>query len=288
MEQDALVGAILLPVAVATLLLGAVRLFRWRWAWCGSETWCAVAGVLVIGAAFAQQVSGGFSYGAFPWQPHTRFDWLPWGLALTVLITAVGKCGRIEALIAGVGAGAVFVLVAPAGQPGWVRAVGAVIAVVAAVLVMIAPRSVPREGAPRDGSPRDPSAFLSMWGSAAALSMLVLHAGFARLAVVLGAFSAFMAAVALLRRVQPPLHAGPAAVALWCAAMAAGAVCGMASGSDKIPAIVWWSMAASPGAGAVAAIPCIARRPRMAQVVRVAAPVALAALGLGVGVACSR
>ncbi|MDZ4830326.1 MAG: hypothetical protein SGJ09_09040 [Phycisphaerae bacterium] len=118
----------------------------------------------------------------------------------------------------------------------------------------------------------------------ASTAALVLHSGFAKAGVVAGAASAALGAVALVSwRTRTGL--GHAANATALALLASFAALGRAYADDArplFPAWIWLIPVAAPLAAWVAEAPALARRPRLASVVRWAAPLTLAfgAVGL--------
>jgi hypothetical protein len=272
MEIDALLYAILIPTVAAAALLATLGVLRRRWPWCAWQGWPALALAGVVFCACAQQ------FGGVPWKPHISFDWFPWAIALTAALALVAHATDRSASqslsLAGtaLAASCAFVLASPAGLSTAARFGGAAVAAIATATAV--------HGTRRAG----PSAALGMWGSAAALSGLVLVSGFAKLAIVLGAFSAMSAAIGVLGWVQRPLPVGPSAVAVWCAVMATSSMYAMGNDVTLIPSAAWWLAAASPAAAGLALIPKISSRPALANTVRVGAPIAAAALAALVGV----
>ncbi len=266
MEIDALLYAILTPTVAAAALLAALGALRHRWPWCAWQGWVALALAGVVFWACAQQ------FGGVPWKPHISFDWLPWAIVLTavlaVLAHALGRTKLQSLSLAGtaLAASLAFVVAAPAGLSTTARIAGAVIAAASTAVALHATRQA------------GPTAALAMWGSAASLSGLVLISGFAKLAIVLGAFSAMAAAVAVLGWVQRPLPVGAPAIAVWCAVMATASMYAMGNDVNHLPTAAWWLAAASPAAVGFALIPKVSTRPTLANAVRVGAPIAVAAL----------
>lgn len=118
----------------------------------------------------------------------------------------------------------------------------------------------------------------------AGTAALVLQSGFAKAGVVAGTASATLGAVALVSW-RTHIGLGQAANATALAVVASFAALGRAYADDArplFPAWIWLIPVAAPPAAWLAEVPTIARRPRLANVVRWAAPMMLAfgAVGL--------
>lgn len=309
MEIDAIIGAVIVPAAVAAALLFALRTARARVQWLGSTTPPALALALATVLASRHQFSGLF------WPPRIALESLPWVVACAALVASVvrevvpsrGLSPRPQPLDASNGAPkstqdsaqgstqdnprdsaadnasdtrsasaiaavvtcvvALFLLKLPAGDAATRIAFTGLVAMAAASAALTFRRA-------------GPGCAIAMWGSAACMAGLAVMASLAKVSLVLGAFSATAAAIAVLAAVQRPLLLGAPGAALWATVLGATAMLGMSYDEAGLPPVVWWLAGTSPLAACIGLVPRIARRPRTAAVVRVGAPIALALIAV--------
>lgn len=296
MEEDALLNAIAIPVLIAAVALFAARCLRGKCAWLAAPQLPATALTGVLFAAFAQQSSG------LPWPPHISFDWFPWGIAIVWLATSLlALWRRVDqsphgCFLAGVATAAAFAVIAPAGLHVGFRALGAAIAGIC-TFAQLRSRWIPEASAANAGASTQPNSpsisrtyvgatiatAIAMWGSLAALSLLVLASGFAKLAVILGATSAFSAALAVLAAVQRPLVLGTPTIALWCAIQAVAAMYAMGNDDGAVPTYAWLLAAAAPLAIAIVFAPPVSPKPRLVLCLRAILPPVVAVVALCIG-----
>ncbi|MFO0961504.1 MAG: hypothetical protein U0625_01205 [Phycisphaerales bacterium] len=317
MELDLLLRAVLGPAAASAAALVALRLLA---AWlaapraAGDSTHSthparrariarALASPLWLAPLLAVPPIAAFIHqeGEFTWPPLLAFGWLPVAIALAgVLAPALlfpdaarrGASARADA-------DPPAVAHAPQGgdTPAWGLATGgcALLAIVSMVvlpapghadgvsrLVAAAIAAVAACGAACVARRPGIAGFVAPWGCAAALSAMALLGGFIKLAVILGALSATSAGFAVLAR-WLRLAPGAAGAAAFACILAACAFLGMGYDERHMPVWSWAIVALAPAAGSLAALPAIARRPRLEWMVRAGAPIAVAALGVACG-----
>lgn len=311
MELDLLLRAVLGPAVASALALLALR---WAAAWLrapraagGSRSartadaragaagalcsprWMALLLVAPAIAAFVHQEGG------LEWPPLLAFGWLPVAFVVAALVAAVAGegapgapgtsgapattvnsfCARLDpyaiafALVAACSA---CVLLAPPGLgfPATRLLAAVAIALSASVMAVTARRA-------------GPAAFIAMWGTAACLSAMALLSGFIKLAIILGATSAAVAALAVLACFLRGVAPGLSGCITFAAVLGGSAFMGAGYDEHGIPAWTWALLAASPAASVIALVPAIAQRPRLSGAARALAPIGVAAAALLAG-----
>jgi hypothetical protein len=127
------------------------------------------------------------------------------------------------------------------------------------------------------------AAFIAWWGTFAAASGACLLAGFAKLAVVLGAASAAAALGAVLCGVMPWVRADGGVAATFAVILGAGAFLGAGYDERGLPTGCWAAIALAPAAAML--VPASTHRPRVAAFLRAALPIAVAFGALAVAAA---
>jgi hypothetical protein len=313
-ELDLLLRAVLGPAVASAAALVALRLLA---AWlaapraAGDSTATtarariarALASPLWLAPLLAVPPIAAFIHqeGEFTWPPLLAFGWLPVALALAgalapaLLFPDAARSGARAPL----GAGATTPAHAPVGgdTPAWGLAAGGC-ALLACIVMVVLPApghadagsrlvaaaiaAVAACGAACTARRPGIAGFVAPWGCAAALSAMALLGGFIKLAMMLGALSATSACFAVLAR-WLRLSPGAAGAAAFACLLAACAFVGMGYDERHMPAWSWAIVALAPAAGSLAALPAVARRPRLEWMVRAFAPIAVAAVGVACG-----
>lgn len=242
------------------------------------------AAVAVVPVAIAMAVQESIApFGAFTHFPAAvSYGALPMALLAGAVAALPIGCGtgRLGAFACAVTVPAVaLALVRP---PGLADGVPQLLAAVASCLGSLASTSTAAAPAHESATRRSTALpFASWWILFAIASGMVLLAGFAKLAVVLGALSATAAAlaVAALAGCAPVLANGTAA----CLATAFVACTFVGQGYDEagIPRAAWWLLSFAPAAAAVGRIPASRAHPRLAAAITAFLPAMLALIALG-------
>ena len=294
MEADILLHAILAPLLLAAALLCAPWVV---WLAPGrpsrrdggqgvpggamAQPRLAIASLALVPlAAFAhqQELAGPAAWGATIVRPGTAFDRLPLavlaaafvGIAMDRVARAGGALGALA--IGAVAATASCVMLQPPGHGSaeW-RLAAAMVAAVAAF------GSIASAG----GTTR--AAFVAWWGTLAAASGACLLAGFAKLAVVLGAASAAAALGAVTCGVMPWVRADGGMGALFAVILGAGTFLGLGYDERGLPLACWATVALAPATSLLAN--AVHGRPRLANALRAGLPIAVSAAAVAVAAA---
>lgn len=226
----------------------------------------AVLVVVPALASLARQQGSLVPFGA--WPPRVASEWLPWSIVAAALVAAAAgaRGGHVLAVACSAVASAVsMVLVAPPGMSGG----GSQLVAAAACTLACACASRP---AVRTGI----APHAAWWLMAAAGSAMVLLSGFAKLAFVLGALSAGMAAIGAASLLLGGTALGAAASASICCAFSLCMFVGHGYDEAGFPGWCWWLPVVAPAAMALGELRPLGTRPRLRAAVVVLVPAALA------------
>ena len=291
MEADILLHAILAPLLLAAALLCAPWVARLVLG--GSSRRMGARGLstgalaqprlaitplaLVPLAAFAhqQELSGPSAWVATIARPSTAFDRFPLAvLAAAIVAVAMDRVARAGGALGALSIGAVaatascVVLQPPGhGSAEWRLAAAVVVAIAAA-------------GSIASAGCTTRATFVAWWGTLAAASGACLLAGFAKLAVVMGAASAAAALGAVTCGAMPWVRADGGMGALFAVILGAGAFLGIGYDERGLPPACWAAIALAPATSLLAN--AVHGRPRLATVLRAGLPIAVSAAAVAV------
>lgn len=294
MEADILLHAILAPLLLAAALLCVPLAVRFAFdrasrpegggaparASIVHERLAPAAFALVPLAAYAHQqgISSPSACCMLLAKPTTAFDRFPLAVLVALTIAFVldrtaRACGAVGSLaVAAFGAAASCVVLQSPGHLSaeWRLALACIVALAAF-----------GSSASARGTTR--ATFVAWWGTFAAASGTCLLAGFAKLAVVMGAASAAAALGAVLCGALPWVRADGGTGTLFAVILGAGTFLGLGYDERGLPLACWAAVAVAP-ASALAASAFLGR-PRLASALRAGLPIAVAGAAVALAAA---
>lgn len=294
MEADILLHAIMAPLLLAAALLCAPWIVSLALGRSSHRTGAqgvaggavaqprlAVAPVALVPlAAFAhqQELSGPAAWIATIVRPGTAFDRFPLAVLAAVIVAvamdrvarAGGALGALAVAVVAAAASCVVLQPPGHGSPEW-RLAAAVAVAIAAVGGIASSRGTTR------------ATFVAWWGTLAAASGACLLAGFAKLAVVMGAASAAAALGAVTCGIMPWVRADGGMGALFAVILGAGTFLGLGYDERGLPLACWAAIALAPATSLLAN--AVHGRPRLAIALRAGLPIAVSAAAVAVAAA---
>lgn len=289
MELDLALRAVAAPVAVMAALAWLVAALTGRAARTGPPAvrpaTAAWPGRPVLSVLAVLPVAWAVAFQEPSWRevavPAVSYQWLGWAAVVSALVSSALATVPGRAMATAAAATASLVACAMVKPPGLPDAGPKLIAAAAASIGGAGVAWSMRDACGDRRAAPAWATFAGWWACLAVASGMVLLSGFAKLAVTCGALSASAAAWAVMSAILPRVvHAAPAVSGAFAATL--GVLCLVARGYDEsgFPAWCWWLLAAAPGAGALAAWPARRGHGRIATVVAVLAPPALALAAL--------